>query len=337
MTNQTELDKRPPPKPRKHAAVWQLYLTWQEFNKMINRHVTRQESAKRGKSNYDIYLEDAILRDYLSIAAPTKANPDRRIRLDDVFKQDMIEKAQEVGPIFDWLVSIHGMGEASATKLIAQIDDPGKFATISKLWRFAGYGTYAYWFNEKGKVVAPRDGWKWHKVKKGMAIQCPGCNQVMETIKRGFACERCNWKTTYGDPIKLWTVPKPKEGWVLKDGVRDRMVEEWHSPYNKILKAELYVVVDNFIKHRTPVYRQFYDKAKAEDREKHPEKIVVNGRTMYNDGHLHARAMRRTAKLFLEHLWVKWREYEGLPVSEPWILREGTGHTHYIEPASWAV
>ena len=332
MTNQAELDKRPPPRPRKHATVWQLYLTWREFNAMINRHVTRLESARRGKSNYDVLLEEAILNEWLSGSAPTKRNPDRKMRYDDIFKEKMIEAASEVGPIFDWLISIRGIAEASAVKLVAQVDDPGKFATVSKLWRFSGYGTYAYWFDKRDGVMAPRDGWKWHKVKKDMLIECPGCNRVMESIKRGYTCEHCDWKTAYGDPIKLWTVTEPRPDWILKEGVRDRMVEEWHCPYNSILKAELYVIVDSFIKQRTPVYRQFYDKCKLDDRREHPEKIKVHGRWMYNDGHIDARARRKTAKLFLQHFYVKWRELEGLSVSEPWILREGTGHTNYIAP-----
>jgi len=37
-------------------------------------------------------------------------------------------------------------------------------------------------------------------------------------------------------------------------------------------------------------------------------------------------------KIFLAHLWVKWREFEGLPVSQPYV-QAILGHTHIIEPA----
>jgi hypothetical protein len=39
-----------------------------------------------------------------------------------------------------------------------------------------------------------------------------------------------------------------------------------------------------------------------------------------SDAHLHARAKRRTVKIFLSHLWVKAREASGLPVSEPYSI-----------------
>jgi len=334
MTSPAELDKRPPPKPRKHAKLWQLYLMWRELNDLIKRHVERERSAERSKSNYSADVERDFLDNWLSIEVPYKNNPNkmRRVRYDDLLKEQMVDVAREAGPIFDWLISIRGIAEPSAAKLIAQIDDPAKFATVSKLWRHAGYGTYSYWFNGKGEPTAPRDGWKWYKVKKDMVIECPGCGRVMEPVKGGYACKPCEWKTTYGDKIKLWTVTEPKADWVLKEGVRDRLIEGWHSPWNATLKSELFVIADNFIKQRTPVYRQHYDRCKAKDKQDHPERIKVNGRWMYNDGHLHARARRKVIKLFLQHIYVTWREYEGLPISEPWILREGTGHTNYIEP-----
>jgi hypothetical protein len=66
--------------------------------------------------------------------------------LDDIFApaeamayKELITTAKTAGPIFDWLIAIKGIGPHTAAKLLALIDDPGAFATISKLWRFAGY------------------------------------------------------------------------------------------------------------------------------------------------------------------------------------------------------
>lgn len=49
--------------------------------------------------------------------------------------------------------------------------------------------------------------------------------------------------------------------------------------------------------------------------------------------HRHNRAMRKIEKLLLQHLWVKWRELEGLPVTDPWVFTHG-GHDrmHLIPP-----
>jgi hypothetical protein len=42
-------------------------------------------------------------------------------------------------------------------------------------------------------------------------------------------------------------------------------------------------------------------------------------------GHIDAMARRKTVKLFLSHVWEKWRELEGLPVRQPYAL-EYLGH-----------
>lgn len=48
-------------------------------------------------------------------------------------------------------------------------------------------------------------------------------------------------------------------------------------------------------------------------------------------GHIDAMAKRKSVKLFLSHLWEKWRELEGLPVRQPYVI-ERMGHTTKQEP-----
>jgi hypothetical protein len=45
-------------------------------------------------------------------------------------------------------------------------------------------------------------------------------------------------------------------------------------------------------------------------------------------GHIDAMAKRKAVKLFLSHLYVKWRELEGLPTRPPYVI-EKMGHTTY--------
>ena len=48
-------------------------------------------------------------------------------------------------------------------------------------------------------------------------------------------------------------------------------------------------------------------------------------------GHLDARVRRKTVKLFLSHIWYKWRELEGLSTTEPYPMTEmGGKHTGLI-------
>lgn len=129
---------------------------------------------------------------------------------------------------------------------------------------------------------------------------------------------------------KLWRFA----GWAVIDGQIDRCQRGEKSPYNRRLKSTCWLIVDQFIKQNTPYYRELYDDYKAKQRQEHPEKIKVDGKWLYNDGHLHNRAIRYTAKRFLAHLWLVWRASDGLPISEPWIAAHG-GHTHIDAPPGW--
>jgi hypothetical protein len=50
-----------------------------------------------------------------------------------------MRSALEGHPAAPWLASVHGVGPTLATKLLGQIGDIGRFDTVPKLWRFAGY------------------------------------------------------------------------------------------------------------------------------------------------------------------------------------------------------
>lgn len=240
-------DKRPDPKPRMRPQLWQSYLWWNELVEMRKRHILRITSIERGKSNLDAQLEYDIL-DHMQLEQLVK-----------LARRTMINYGETVGPIWNWVTAIRGLGEGSlAAQLLAQIDDIGKFSTISKLWRFAG--------------LAVIDGKAEHNV--------PG--------------------------------------------------EKSH--FNKRLRSICWLISEQFIRQQTPVYVDIYYEEKERQRKLHPEKIKVNGKWKYNDGHLHNRAKRKAVKIFLSHLWLAWRESEGLPTSKPYA-EAVLGHTNIIEPA----
>lgn len=264
MTEQTT-DRRPDPKPRQYPQLWQAYLWWDELMQMRKRHTLRQSSSERGKSNYDPAFEGMYIE---AIEPMLKAA-----------QSELISLGEAVGPIWGWLTSIHGLGEHTAAKLLAQIDDPAKFATISKLWRFCGY--------------AVMDG----------------------------------------------EIDKPTKGDVLH--------------YNRRLKSELYLMATNFVRHGTLLYAEVYYQEKGRQQGMHPHPICAkcggiakqrgqswvcpeckaSGRSInFTPAHLHARALRKTIKVFLSHLWIMWRQYEGLPISEPYAIAHLPEHTHMIEP-----
>lgn len=286
-------DKRPDPKPRKHPQLWQSYLWWDELVQMRKRHNLRVSSIEAGKSNMDAQIEYDIM-EHMDL--------DALIRL---AKRQMVNYGKAVGPIWDAMTSIRGLGEGGlAAQLLAQIDDIGKFATISKLWRFSGNGLFEYW-HDGHKVMAPRVGYK--------------------------------WTTQDGKRIKKRIEPKPKDGWSLKT-ISDRRLEGWHSPFNATLRSITYLIGDQFIRQQTPAYVELYYREKDELRTAHPDKSKLNGRWMHNDGHIHNMARRKAVKIFLQHLWLVWRSLEGLPVSRPYVHdRMGHGTIYTPEEFGWAV
>lgn len=108
---------------------------------------------------------------------------------------------------------------------------------------------------------------------------------------------------------------------VNKDGERDRPVKGEKLSYNKRLKTTCYLVGESFIKSNSP-YRAIYDNAKE---------FYTNTKPDWTKLHCHHAAIRKMLKLWLSHLWIIWRELEGLPVTMPYA-HEKLGHEHYMKP-----
>lgn len=340
-------DKRLAPNERKHPLLWQYYLLNEELVKFKNRHINRNESILRGKSNLSSLVEKEIMEAF-NLDAHT--HPKNKKEKAFSFFSRMVEEGEKVGPIWDWMLAHKGIAESLAAKVLSLIDDIGKFDSVSKLWRYSGYGIYEYWCDGKGKMIAPKQGWKWQELKvKGKkdkqkyrvwtvidhgsdetqssnvnnhtahethnrdGIDHP--NDVTHLINVPEECRFAIPQNSDLELIELVNFKEPKEGWALKK-LADRNCESYHSPFNRRLKSTMFLVSDQFVKQRTPGYRELYDEEKIRLRNLHPELIKVNGTKKYTDGHIHNMAMRKIKKEFLKQLWLKWREYEGLDISE---------------------
>lgn len=254
-----EKQPAPMPKPRKYPELWQAYQLWSELMELRKRHLLRISAIERGVSNMDAEYERMMLDTIGADALVATA------------KRFMVE-AGKAHPMWEWVTSIRGLGEGGlAAQLLAQIDDISSFATVSKLWRFAGYAVI--------------------------------------------------------------------------DGQIDRCARGTKSPYSRRLKSTLFLIVEQFIRQQTSPYAELYYAEKERQRRLHPETICrecgcpweacsqkKRHHKALNDGHIHHRAMRKTAKIFLQHLWVQWRTAEGLPVTMPYV-HDILGHNHYIGPA----
>lgn len=251
------------PRPRKLARLHQAYTWWESLMEMRKASDLRISAVEREASNLDADFEQQM-KDALHL--------DEGV---EMARKTMIELGETAGLIWDWGIAIKGLGAGGLyAQLLARIDDIGKFDTISKLWRHAGW--------------APGD--------------------------------------------------HPKRG------------EKRH--YDAKLKGIMWNVVQSFIKQQTSPYADEYYTYKERKRREHPHAIcnkcggqaekqgqkwkctecgqgAQNRALKYTDAHLHAMAIRKTAKLFLSQLWLKWRESEGLPVSEPYV-QAVMGHTNIL-------
>ena len=181
-------DQRPDPKPRKHPQLWQSYLWWDELIQLRKRHLLRISSIEAGKSNMDSQLE----RDMMDVL-----NLDSNIRY---AKKSMINYGAIVGDIWEMATNIRGLGEGGlVAQLLAQIDDIGKYDTISKLWRFAGYAVI------EGMAEKNKQGEKSHFNRRLKAVCWNICQSFIKQQTPGYVdiyyAEKSRLRERYPEPI----------------------------------------------------------------------------------------------------------------------------------------
>jgi len=254
-------------------------------------------------------------------------------KFETMIKKRLDSDVQSYKIFSEYLTKIQGIGSVISSGLIANIGDISKFDTISKLWVYAGLG-----FN------------KW----------CPECQsptyveveyedreKKIKTTKRFKPFEKCNHCKEKLDKLiteenklrnKLKKSKKSNEKYeeikkerlrmekVYNDGT-DPLIQKrmkgFQSNWNARLKVLCWKIGDSFVKQKAQKsgYRRIYEQMRATDTTFHPQKEVIDGKTKYNDGHMYNRAVRKTVKIFLSHLWMTWRAMEKLEVKEPYVSK----------------
>jgi hypothetical protein len=191
-----------------------------------------------------------------------------------------------------YLSKIQGIGPLLAAGLIAYIDDIEKFDHVSSLWQYSGYGMNRY-CDECKKPTSVDVKYDTGKVAKKL--------HPFET------CPVCNGKTR---------------------SILQKRTSGYQSNWNDRLKVLGWKASSSFVKQSAAKskYRKLYDKIKADEHRKNPTKKVVGGKTFFNDGHLHNRAMRKVSKIFFAHVWQTWRRQQGLEATEPYA-KQLLGHS----------
>lgn len=96
------------------------------------------------------------------------------------------------------------------------------------------------------------------------------------------------------------------------------------NPALRMLIAEL--IPSQFVRSTKSFGRKLYEQYKAFYTERDGEEL--------SKGHIERRARRKLGKVFIACLYAKWRELDGLPVSEPYAAKL-QGHSHFIRPEDW--
>jgi hypothetical protein len=110
-------------------------------------------------------------------------------------------------------------------------------------------------------------------------------------------------------------------GYGVIDGERERPQKGEKLHYNARLKTTCYLIGSSFLRCGSD-YRRVYDSAK--------EYYEAN-RTDWTKAHRHNAAMRKMIKTFLAHLWLVWRELEGLSTRSLYV-NDRLDHGHYYTP-----
>jgi len=191
-----------------------------------------------------------------------------------------------------YLQKIQGIGPLLAAGLIAYIDDIEKFDHVSSLWQYSGYGMNRYC----------------DECKKPTSVDVKyDTGKVAKKLHPHETCPICKGKTRT---------------------ILQKRMSGYQSNWNDRLKVLAWKAANSFVKQSAAKskYRKLYDKIKAEEHRKHPTKKTEKGKTYFNDGHLHNRAMRKVSKIFLAHVWQTWRRQQGLETTEPYA-KQLLGHS----------
>jgi len=144
---------------------------------------------------------------------------------------------------------------------------------------------------------------------------------------------------------KLWRYA----GVAVIDGKAERQQKGHKLHYNKMLKSMCWRLAKSLIRAKGEYY-EFYKEQKiaykkrflAEGKEvisaahlpRNKKGLKAETDEFFALGHLDTMAMRKMIKLFLSHLWLKWRQAERLPITAPYA-HAIKNHTDYRTPEAF--
>jgi hypothetical protein len=188
-------------------------------------------------------------------------------------------EALESHVAWEWLSQIRGVEPVIAARLLSHLNVT-RAPTPSAFWSYCGLST-----------------------TEGDAYACTECG-----LHRSFPSG-----TRVSGDHKTLNSTRDCPGSLVrsqKDGVRVAagQVKGSKAAYNKDAKQICYLLGISFLR-AGGTYADYYRSQRG---------WLEVTRPGWSDGRTHLAALRKAEKLFLSHLWVIWREAEGLPVTQPY-------------------
>lgn len=192
-------------------------------------------------------------------------------------------------PAWPWLDRVKGVGATLAVSLLSRLD-VRRARNPSAFWAYCGLATVA-----------------------GVRFRCATCGLTLDFGDGQRVSGRHRARGTAG--ICAGTLgPAPSGDDALRVAQR-RPSRGQSATFDKRARELCYLLGVSFLRTRGK-YASFYDAQRARLEETRPAWVA---------GRKHLTALRITEKLFLSHLWVVWREAEGLPVTVPYAQVDGEG------------
>lgn len=221
--------------------------------------------------------------------------------------QKMVAKETKDLPIVKkWLKKVKGIGPRLSGLLVANIGDIGRFDTVGKLWAYAGMHVI------DGRAVKRAKGQKanWNAELKTT------CWKIAQSFVKT------------GGPYRE-----------LYDRYKARIIEREQTKGNVIYQSvnNKWQPISQRALDTHPLDASHPpDEAPGEGASQRPIEDQSDGASPtkapeWTLGRINNMSLRYIAKRLLSHLWLVWREMEGLPVRDPYCV-EYLGHTTIDDP-----
>jgi hypothetical protein len=192
---------------------------------------------------------------------------------------EMLEETVTAHPAWPWLLQIRGVGPRLAARLLSRLRIE-RARSPSAFWAYCGLGTVA-----------------------ATEYHCDTCGARLVVSSRNPAPARHLGKGRVACQGRL--VPAARTGRLRVAQPRPRRLEP--RRYDATAKTICFLIGTSFSRQGGP-YKAYYQGAYARYASRHPD---------WPAKHVVFAAMRVTVKLFLKHLWIVWREAEGMPSAHP--------------------